>query len=57
VALLSYSNFGNPMGEASQRVRDAVGLLDQRHVGFEYDGEMSADVALDEGLMRRLYPF
>src|SRR5271165_1556835 len=31
--------------------------LDQRGVGFEYDGEMSADVALDEGLMRRLYPF
>jgi malate dehydrogenase (oxaloacetate-decarboxylating)(NADP+) len=57
VALLSYSNFGNPMGEASQRVRDAVALLDQRGVGFEYDGEMSADVALDQGLMRQLYPF
>ena len=28
VALLSYSNFGNPMGEAAQRVRDAVALLD-----------------------------
>jgi len=57
VALLSYSNFGNPMGRDVERVRDAVGLLDQRRVGFEYDGEMSADVALDEGLMRRLYPF
>jgi malate dehydrogenase (oxaloacetate-decarboxylating)(NADP+) len=57
VALLSYSNFGNPMGEASQRVRDTVVLLDQRNVGFEYDGEMSADVALDDSLMRRLYPF
>jgi malate dehydrogenase (oxaloacetate-decarboxylating)(NADP+) len=57
VALLSYSNFGNPMGKDVQRVRDAVALLDQRGVGFEYDGEMSADVALDENLMRRLYPF
>src|SRR6516164_8337008 len=57
VALLSYSNFGNPMGKDVERVRDAVALLDQRGVGFEYDGEMSADVALDEGLMRRLYPF
>jgi hypothetical protein len=56
VALLSYSNFGNLMGRDVERVRDAVGLLDQRRVGFEYDGEMSADVALDEGLMRRLYP-
>jgi len=57
VALLSYSNFGNPMGEDGQRVRDAVALLDQRRAGFKYDGEMSADVALDEALMRRLYPF
>jgi len=57
VALLSYSNFGNPLGKDVERVRDAVALLDQRGVGFEYDGEMSADVALDEGLMRRLYPF
>ncbi len=57
VALLSYSNFGNPMGQDGQRVRDAVALLDARGVGFEYDGEMSADVALDERLMRQLYPF
>jgi malate dehydrogenase (oxaloacetate-decarboxylating)(NADP+) len=57
VALLSYSNFGNPMGKDGQRVRDAVALLDQRAVGFEYDGEMSADVALNERLMRQLYPF
>src|SRR5271163_4918690 len=57
VALLSYSNFGNPMGKDVERVREAVALLDQRGVGFEFDGEMSADVALDEGLMRRLYPF
>jgi len=35
VALLSYSNFGNPMGRDGQRVRDAVALLDQRAVGFE----------------------
>src|SRR5271165_4862442 len=57
VALLSYSNFGNPMGKEVERVREAVALLDQGRVGFEFDGEMSADVALDEGLMRRLYPF
>src|SRR5712691_2837660 len=57
VALLSYSNFGNPRGQGSQRVRDAVGLLDRCDAGFEYDGEMSADVALVERLMRQLYPF
>jgi malate dehydrogenase (oxaloacetate-decarboxylating)(NADP+) len=57
VALLSYSNFGNPMGKDVERVREAVALLDQRGIDFEYDGEMSADVALDQELMRRLYPF
>ncbi len=57
VALLSYSNFGNPPGPHGERVREAVALLDQRKAGFEYDGEMSADVALDHRLMRQLYPF
>jgi malate dehydrogenase (oxaloacetate-decarboxylating)(NADP+) len=57
VALLSFSNFGNPMREKAQRVRDAVAMLDRRGVDFEYDGEMGADVALDHALMRELYPF
>ena len=57
VAFLSFSNFGQPMREKARRIRDAVALLDQRPVDFEYDGEMSADVALDYDLMKRLYPF
>jgi len=57
VALLSFANFGNPPREEVRRVRDAVTLLDQRDLDFEYDGEMSADVALDLRLMRDRYPF
>ncbi len=57
VALLSHSNFGNPGREAAQRVREAVAILDQRRPDFEYDGEMSAEVALDHALMRDRYPF
>ena len=57
VALLSFANFGNPPREEVRRVRDAVTLLDQRDLDFEYDGEMSADVALDVRLMRDRYPF
>jgi malate dehydrogenase (oxaloacetate-decarboxylating)(NADP+) len=57
VALLSFSNFGNPMGEKAERIREAVTVLDGRDVDFEYDGEMQANVALDFDLMRRLYPF
>jgi malate dehydrogenase (oxaloacetate-decarboxylating)(NADP+) len=56
VALLSYANFGNPPNLNSERVHEAVALLDRRKVDFEYDGEMAADVALDPSLLK-LYPF
>ncbi|HRD78678.1 MAG TPA: phosphate acyltransferase, partial [Hyphomicrobiaceae bacterium] len=56
VAMLAYANFGNPPGERSQHVRDAVALLDQRGVDFEYEGEMAADVALNKEAMK-LFPF
>ncbi|MGH6954610.1 MAG: NADP-dependent malic enzyme [Alphaproteobacteria bacterium] len=56
-ALLSFTNFGNPPAEQAERVREAVAMLDSRPVDFEYDGEMTADVALDHDLMRSLYPF
>ena len=56
VALLSYSNFGNPVSHPSERIREAVAILDSRRVDFEYDGEMAADVALD-GELLKLYPF
>ncbi len=56
VALLSYSTFGYPRGDRSERVREAVQELDRRKVDFEYDGEMGADVALSREAMA-LYPF
>jgi len=57
VALLSYSSFGNPEWPSAERVRQAVEILDGRNVDFEYDGDMTADVALDDELRQRLYPF
>lgn len=57
VAFLSFSNFGQPMRDRAAHVREAVALMDRRKVDFEYDGEMSADTALDYDLMKRLYPF
>jgi malate dehydrogenase (oxaloacetate-decarboxylating)(NADP+) len=56
VAFLSYSTFGYPKGERSEHVRQAVKVLDDRNVDFEYDGEMAADVALSREAMA-LYPF
>lgn len=57
VALLSYSNFGKPMREKMIPVREAVMELDAREVEFEYEGDISAEVALDLELMKTLYPF
>lgn len=56
VALLSFSNFGNPLHEKTAILRDAVKVLDGMNVDFEYEGEMMADVALNPDLMK-LYPF
>jgi len=56
VALLAFSNFGHPPGERTQRVQEAVRILDAKRVDFEYDGEMNADIALNKELMTA-YPF
>ena len=56
VALLSHSTFGNPLHHSVHGIREAVAILDSRDVDFEYDGDMSPDVALEPSV-RALYPF
>lgn len=56
VALVSYSNFGNPPGGIAERIREAVGLLKSEGADFEFDGEMGVDTALDPA-RNELYPF
>jgi len=56
VALLSFANFGNPTMKGTERIHEAIEILNKRKVDFEYDGEMSADVALNKDLLE-LYPF
>jgi malate dehydrogenase (oxaloacetate-decarboxylating)(NADP+) len=57
VAFMSYSSFGEPMGERSQKVREAVAALDARDdIDFEYEGEMPPDLALVPEA-RAAYPF
>nr|WP_319384850.1 NADP-dependent malic enzyme [uncultured Roseibium sp.] len=56
VAMLAYSTFGHPRGERSEKVIEAVKILDRRRVDFEYDGDMAADVALNMDRMAA-YPF
>lgn len=59
VAFLSFSNFGSVSTEYERtlNMRRATEILDKRKdIDFEYDGEMTADVALNDH-MRALYPF
>jgi len=56
VAFLSYSTFGNPSGKWLENIRDAVHILDTEDPGFEYEGEMAPDAALNPQVMK-LYPF
>ena len=56
VAMLASSTFGFPRSERSERIVEAVHILDNRRVDFEYDGEIAVDVALDREKML-LYPF
>ncbi|WP_109797168.1 MULTISPECIES: NADP-dependent malic enzyme [Novosphingobium] len=56
VAFLSYSTFGNPYGRWLDSIRGAVAILDAENPGFEYEGEMAPDAALNPKVMAN-YPF
>jgi len=56
VALVSFSNFGSQLRTESTRIQNAKQILDEMNVDFEYDGEMSPDVALNQDLLD-IYPF
>ncbi len=56
VAFLASSTFGFPRSERSERIIEAVQLMENRGVDFEYDGEFAVDVALDRAKLD-LYPF
>jgi len=56
VALCSNSQFGNLDNDSGRRMRAALEILDGQSPGFEYEGEMQTDVALDAALRGRLFP-
>jgi malate dehydrogenase (oxaloacetate-decarboxylating)(NADP+) len=56
VAFLSYATFGNPYGRWLDSIRGAVAILDAEDPGFEYEGEMAPDAALNPKVMAN-YPF
>ncbi len=56
VAFLSHSTFGNPVSKNTKHVRDAIDLLKNENVDFDFDGEMQPDVALNP-IYKETYPF
>ncbi|MFK7875006.1 MAG: NADP-dependent malic enzyme [Paracoccaceae bacterium] len=56
VAFVSFSTFGYPVSERAEKMHLAPTVLDQRGVDFEYEGEMTVDVALNEAV-QTAYPF
>ncbi|MFU8822726.1 NADP-dependent malic enzyme [Yoonia sp.] len=56
VAFLSFSTFGYPVSERAEKMHKAPKVLDSRRVDFEYEGEMTVDVALNPKAQEN-YPF
>ncbi len=56
VAFLSHSTFGKPISKNTKHVRDAIQLLKNEKVDFDFDGEMQPDVALNP-IYQEIYPF
>ncbi|MHA7867332.1 MAG: NADP-dependent malic enzyme [Salipiger thiooxidans] len=56
VAFVSFSTFGYPVSERAQKMHMAPQVLDERGVDFEYEGEMTVDVALN-AKAQEAYPF
>ena len=57
IAMTSYSNFGSDKGGSAGRVHEAVEILQERYPEWDIDGEMQVNMAIDNELRDRKYPF
>jgi len=56
VAFVSFSTFGHPRSERAEKMHRAPLVLEERGVDFEFEGEMTVDVALNPAAQAH-YPF
>ena len=56
VAFVSFSTFGYPRSERAEKMHLAPNVLERRGVDFEFEGEMTVDVALNPRA-QATYPF
>ena len=57
IALLSYSNFGSAEGDIPHKMREATETLHKNYPGMIVDGEMQANFALNNDLLKEQFPF
>ncbi|HWL39947.1 MAG TPA: NADP-dependent malic enzyme [Gemmatimonadaceae bacterium] len=57
IAMLSFSNFGSVRHPEAEKVARAVDILRKRDPALIVDGEMQADTAMDENILKASYPF
>lgn len=57
IALLSYSNFGSAKGETPRKTAEAVRILHEKYPDLIVDGDIQANLALNNDLMKDNFPF
>ncbi|MEI6020328.1 MAG: NADP-dependent malic enzyme [Bacteroidota bacterium] len=57
MAMLSYTNFGSAPGEIPAKVAKAVGILHKNYPGLVVDGDIQANFAINNDLLKEQFPF
>ncbi|MBL7936298.1 MAG: NADP-dependent malic enzyme [Bacteroidia bacterium] len=57
IAMLSYSNFGSAEGEVPKKVQEAVKILHKNYPGLIVDGDVQANFAVNNDLLKEQFPF
>jgi malate dehydrogenase (oxaloacetate-decarboxylating)(NADP+) len=57
IAMLSYANFGSSEGPDSIKVREAVKILHEKHPHLKVDGEIQANFAVNNDMLKEQFPF
>ncbi len=57
IAMLSYTNFGSAGGEIPERVSEAVSILHRNYPGLVVDGDIQANFAINNELLKEQFPF
>ncbi len=57
IAVLSYSNFGSAKGKVPKKAKKAVEMAREKFPDLIIDGDMQANIAVNQQLQKEMYPF